>query len=384
MGFISALDANGRVIPKGSKSRPARYVARWRTPDGKSREKWFDRKIDAERHLTSVEHTKHSGAYVDSSAGDVTLDKYSTQWIATRRTARGQPLRPKTVALYEHQYDKHIKPTLGRFAINSITPAMVRSWHSDLTGTTSPAKCYRLLRAMLNTAVDDELIMRNPCRIKGGGVEVSPERPIPSGDEVWALAAAMPARWRALVLTSAFAGLRVGELLGLQRRDVDLEHGTIAVERQVVEVGRRQIEGPPKSDAGVRTVSIPMVLVPELRHHLAEYTRADPLARVFVGAKGATPKNTNLNADWREARAMVGRDDLHLHDLRHFANTLAASAGASTKELMARLGHASPRAALRYQHATRERDRAIADAMDRMITGAASESSTSLRAVPGA
>jgi integrase len=208
---------------------------------------------------------------------------------------------------------------------------------------------------------------RNPCRIAGAGVEASPERPIPTGDEVWALADAMPPRWRALVLTSAFGGLRVGELLGLQRRDIDLEAATISVERQIVEVGSQQIEGPPKSDAGVRTVSLPMVLVPELRHHLAQFTADAPTARVFVGVKGATPKNTNLNVDWRKARTAVGRVDLHLHDMRHFANTLAASAGASTKELMARLGHSSSRAALLYQHATRERDRAIADAIDRMI-----------------
>ena len=108
---------------------------------------------------------------------------------------------------------------------------------------------------MLNTAVDDGIIVRNPCRIAGGGVERSPERPVPTGDEVWALADAIGNRWRTLVLTSAFAGLRWGELMGLQRADIDIDAATITVARQVLEVGSQQIEGPPKTDAGLRTVA---------------------------------------------------------------------------------------------------------------------------------
>jgi len=112
-----------------------------------------------------------------------------------------------------------------------------------------------------------------------------------------------------------------------------------------------------------------MVLVPELREHLERFTAPEPTARVFVGAKGATPRSSNFGAIWRRVRVEVGRDDLHFHDLRHFSNTLAASTGASTRELMARMGHSSPAAALRYQHATRERDRAIADRMNELLGG---------------
>ena len=367
MASITKLDAEGRTIPKGSTERPTKYRARWRTPSGASRSQTFDRMRDAERHLATIESSKLTGGYVERSAGAVTLDDWSTQWMADRRTLAGQPLRPKTAALYRHLYDRHVAPTFGRVKLRDISSADVRHWHARLEGETVPAKAYRLLRAMLNTAVDDGLIVRNPCRIQGGGVERSPERPVPTGDEVWALADAIGDRWRTLVLTSAFAGLRWGELMGLQRGDIDVDAATITVERQVIEVGSQQIVGPPKTDAGNRTVAVPMVLVPELRTHLAEYVGPEATARVFVGAKGATPRATNFGTIWRRTRAEVGRDDLHFHDLRHFANTLAAAAGASTKELMARLGHASPAAALRYQHATQERDRAIADRMDAMI-----------------
>ncbi len=354
-------------ITKTTTDKGTRWRARYRTPSGQSRSQTFGRKIDAEQWLTSVEAAKLTGAFVERSAGAVKLDEFFDGWLDTRRTSSGQPLRPKTVALYRHLYGKHIGPEFGDVRIRDISPSDVRAWHARLVGATTPAKCYRLLRAMMNTAVDDDLIGRSPCRIAGAGVERSPERPVPTGDEVWWLAEVVPARWRALVLTSAFAGLRWGELIGLQRADIDLAEATITVERQVVEVGRLQIDGPPKTEAGQRVVALPMVLVPELRTHLSQYVADEPTARVFVGSKGATPRSSNFNAVWRVARVEVGRPDLHFHDLRHFANTLAAAAGASTKELMARLGHASPAAALRYQHATRERDRTIADRMDTMI-----------------
>ncbi len=70
---------------------------------------------------------------------------------------------------------------------------------------------------------------------------------------------------------------------------------------------------------------------------------------------------------WKKATEKVGVPGLRLHDLRHTCNTLTAATGASTRELMHRMGHASPRAALRYQHATRERDVVIATALDQII-----------------
>ena len=104
---------------------------------------------------------------------------------------------------------------------------------------------------------------------------------------------------------------------------------------------------------------MPPVLLPELRVHLDEYVDTDPLAFVFAGPKSAVPERSNFDSIWNKARTTVGHDDLHLHDLRHYGATLAAQAGATTKELMARLGHSSPDAALRYQHATAERDQLL-------------------------
>jgi integrase len=131
----------------------------------------------------------------------------------------------------------------------------------------------------------------------------------------------------------------------------------------------RSSSGPPKTAAGVRVVSIPASLVPEIERHLVEYVSEEADAPVFRGAKGAVPRTANWSKMWRQVTASVGIEGLHFHDLRHTGNTLAASTAASTKELMARMGHASPRAALIYQHATREREDAIAAGLDAILTG---------------
>lgn len=110
--------------------------------------------------------------------------------------------------------------------------------------------------AVLNTATDDEVIVRNPCRIKGAGVEATPERPVITLAQVLALAAAMPPRYRALVLLAVFASMRWGELIGLRRVDLDLESASVSIERSAVEVGKRIVIKTPKTSAGIRSVAL--------------------------------------------------------------------------------------------------------------------------------
>jgi integrase len=257
----------------------------------------------------------------------------------------------------------------------------VRHWYARLVersgaNSLTPAKSYRLLRTVLNTAVADGLIARNPCAITGAGIERSAERRVASLAQVWALAGAVPDRFRALVLTAAFAGLRFGELAGLSRDCIDLDAGTITIRRALVQRDDGSTAlGPPKSDAGRRTFAIPAALVPELTAHLDHYVAPNADALVFVGAKGARLRRSNWSKLWTAATETVGVAGLRLHDLRHTCNTLTAATGASTRELMHRMGHASARAALRYQHATRERDEVIAAALSDLIESSGKVSS---------
>jgi integrase len=209
--------------------------------------------------------------------------------------------------------------------------------------------------------------------IPGASVETNPERPIATIDQVYALAEAVGERWRALVLLGTFCGLRFGELAGLTRANVDLELAVVVVRADLDELdGGRLQPGEVKSAASRRTVSIPTAMLDEVRHHLDTYAEARTDGSVFVGPAGGRLRRSNFRKQvWLPATRTVGLDGLRFHDLRHTGNTLAASTGASTRELMARMGHASSRAALIYQHATRDRDATIAAALSELITSQA-------------
>jgi integrase len=354
-----------RKLPSG------RYQARYRDPDGTDRPAphTFASKTDADRWLTAIEADIIKGTWRNPDHGRVPLGEYLTEWINHR-----PGLRPRTIDLYRWLYRKYIQPALSRILLTDITPGTVRAWYADLTAkgvtATMRAKAYRLLHAVLATAVDDELLRRNPCRIKGAGEHHTPERPIATIAQVLTLAGLVPARFRALILLAAFTSLRYGELAALRRRDIDPRCQTVTVRATLVEMSDgRMLAGPPKSTAGLRTVTVPAAIRRDLRDHLREFVADDPDALVFTGVKGAALRRSNFQgaARWSESVAEVGLPGFHFHDLRHTGNTLAAATGASLADLMARMGHGSTRAAMIHQHATAEQDKSIADALSASI-----------------
>jgi integrase len=352
-----------RQLPSG------RWQARYRGRDGLDHPAphTFERKADADRWLARAESLLVDGGWIDPDAGKVPLGEFARSWVAERAG-----LRPNTRQLYASLVRLHIQPELGHRWLSDLGPAHVRAWRAGLlTGGTGPitvAKAYRVLRTIMQTAVDDGLIRVNPCQIKGAATERSPERPVLSVSEVYAVAAAVPDRWRALVLMATFCSLRWGELSGLAREDVDLDAGLVHVRRSVSELddGTRVI-GPPKSAAGRRVVATLSGLLPDVRKHLATYVGPADDDLMFVGPKGGPLRRRNFQKIWNAARIVVGREDLHFHDLRHTGNTLAAQLGATLPDLMARMGHSSARAALVYLHTSSTRDRAIAERLDGLI-----------------
>jgi integrase len=283
-------------------------------------------------------------------------------------------LRPRSRELYEGELRIHILPTLGDLELRQLTTGLVRTWHAELlrgprARPSTAAKCYRLLRAILSTALEDGLITKNPCVIKGAGVERTAERPIATIEQVYDIAGAIEPRFRAMVLLATFTGLRLGELRGLRRKNIDLVNNTVRVTEQMQELADGSIViGPPKSDAGRRKVAIPEALVPEIDRHMRTFAAPGADGLVFSGPNGQPFRRGSFYTAWHRAMQAVGIDNgLRFHDLRHTGNTLAASTGASTKELMARMGHSSPRAALIYQHASAERDAEIASVLSDLI-----------------
>lgn len=355
------------------KLNSGRWQARYTDRSGVRRSRTFPTRGDASRFLAGTRADLDRGTWVDPTRGRGPLADYASRWVDARRV-RGRPLAPRTVALYRWQLDRHILPMLGTVALRHLDTATVRQWWATMTGPAGPgaataAKCYRLLRAVCGTAVADGEMIRNPCTLRGAGQEPSSERPSVSVPEVVALADAVGLRWRALVLLAAFSGLRFGELAALTRADVDLLRGTVRVRASVAELpgGLRHV-GPPKSAAGRRIVNVPPHVLPELVEHLAAYAAPGPEGLVFVGPKGGPLRPANFGAKvWRPATRAAGLAGVHFHDLRGTAATLAAVSGATTAELMRRLGHTTPDVAMRYQRASDDRDATLARLMSEAV-----------------
>ncbi|WP_431680518.1 tyrosine-type recombinase/integrase [Kitasatospora sp. KL5] len=197
--------------------------------------------------------------------------------------------------------------------------------------------------------------------------------------EVYAIADSIEPRYRALVLMAAFSALRFGEFAALRRRDVDLDKGIVRVRRAQAELQTGQLKVKrPKSDAGVRPVAFHASIVAELAEHLRWFGEDGAAGRVFVGPRGGLLRRSNFHSvwtaaladsevDWSRALGETEADSIRFHDLRHTGNNLAADTGASTRELMHRMGHSTMDAALRYQHMRGERDLLIARGMDSAI-----------------
>ena len=341
------------------------YDVRLRGADGRERCKTYKTRKEAERYERTQKTALDQGSWIDPLFARVKVREFGEAWLAERHG-----LSPTTVALYDGLLRLHIYPAFGDLSLSKITPGAVRTWNAHLSSEkrVTAAKAYRLFRTILGTAVDDGFIAKNPCAIKGAGKEDSPERPTATVAEVTALADAMPDRLRIAVMLAAWCHLRRGELLGLERRDVDLLHGTIRVARSVKRVKGKSVLGDPKSEAGFRTMSVPPHVLPELIRHLDNYVCADPKSPLLTGVKGNRLRADTLYNAWHTARDSIGRSELVPHDLRHSGGTWLAIAGATTKEIMARGGWSSPQAALRYQHASQERDSVLASALTKFAT----------------
>lgn len=308
---------------------------------------------------------------------------YARAWLAGRHD-----LRPTTRASYSTAIERHLAPAFGATPIDEITPEAVREWFNGYGGQTPTARAhaFAVLKAILRQAEDDELIRRNPARIKSGArAEAQREPQVLNLRELLALADAMPAKHRALTLLCGFCGLRFGEAVALRRSDVDLTEGVVHVRHGVTRVKGEKVLGKPKTKASVRSVAMPDLVVDALREHLSHSIAGGRNGLVFPGRDGEPLAPTALygrvaRTETRNgrsfakaaygffaAREAIGRPELHWHDLRRTAATLGAQSGATVREMQNRLGHTTPAMALHYQGATAERDRAIADALSRMV-----------------
>jgi integrase len=332
----------------------------------------FTAKVDAEAWLAQEQRLIATGEWEPptdrkalQAARNVTFGGYAETFLAERT------LKPRTRQHYRSLVRNQLDPTFGTTPLRAITPHTIRGWHTAL-GTQTPtlrAHAYGLLRTILGQAVHDGLIPANPCHIRGAGNAKRVHKIKPATiPELEQIVAAMPEKYRPMVLLAAWCGLRFGELTELRRSDVDLKDGVLHIRRAVTRVDGEFIVGTPKSDAGTRDVAIPPHLLPVVKEHLGDKITGGRNGLLFPALDGTSHlAPSTLYKSFYPAREKAGRPDLRFHDLRHTGAVLAASTGATLAELMARLGHSTAGAALRYQHAAEDRDKVIAAALSALV-----------------
>lgn len=349
-------------------------------------EEWLndERKL-IERDAWTPPEARHAAKHAKGQ----TLRDYAPTWLDKHRRADGEPLKPRTLAHYRNLLEARILPELGDLPMTALDAATLADWRENLPNTpTMNAHAYALLRGILTTAAKKDPRIQPPA-IAGASKAKTKHKVEPATlAELSTIVENMPERHRLAILLMSWCALRFGEVTELRRQDLDLKRGKLRIRRAVVLVEGERLVSTPKSAAGVRDVTIPPHLVPSIKAHLDEYAQPGPSGLLFPAASGGHLSQSTLNGKparrriikgriinesatgFCRAREAAGRPDLRLHDLRHTGAVLAAQTGATLAELMARLGHSTPAAAMRYQHAARDRDKAIAAALSELAGGA--------------
>ncbi|AGK85798.1 hypothetical protein Chy1_0031 [Mycobacterium phage Chy1] len=332
----------------------------------------YDNRMDAEAWLASEkrlidneEWTPPAEREKKAAASAITVEEYTKKWIAERDLAGG------TKDLYSTHARKRIYPVLGDTPVAEMTPALVRAWWAGMGKQYPTARrhAYNVLRAVMNTAVEDKLVSENPCRIEQ---KAPAERDVEAltPEELDVVAGEVFEHYRVAVYILAWTSLRFGELIEIRRKDIvdDGETMKLRVRRGAARVGEKIVVGNTKTVRSKRPVTVPPHVAAMIREHMADRTKMNkgPEALLVTTTRGQRLSKSAFTRSLKKGYAKIGRPDLRIHDLRAVGATLAAQAGATTKELMVRLGHTTPRMAMKYQMASAARDEEIARRMSEL------------------
>ncbi len=342
------------------------WLARWRDPDGKQRKRTFSRKVDADRFLTGVEADKLRGVYLGVDAGKVTFAEYAEQWLTS------QTFDPSTRQAVAIRLRLHALPVLGRHQLRQVKPSTVQAW---LRGLDALAPSYRRViyvnvSSIFTAAVDDELLVKNPCRapsVSRPKVEHRKVTPWERG-QVSGVREALPDRYAILASLGAGLGLRQGEVFGLSPDDVDFLRGRVEVRRQVkLFTSNRPVLALPKGRK-TRTVPLPDSVRDELAAYLARFPArkvtlpweqedGEPVTvpLVLTSRESKAMNRTYFNSRvWKPALVAAGVEPTRVngcHALRHFYASVLLDAGESIKAVSEYLGHSDAGFTLRvYTH----------------------------------
>lgn len=325
MASVEKLVRNGRTT----------YQARWRDDQGRQRKRSFTKKSNADRHAVTVEADKARGTYVEPSK--ITVGDYARQWAAAR------PHRPTTARRTESMIRLHIEGTrLGGRKLAEVRPSEIQAWATDRSRVLAPTtvrQAVGLLRSVYGAAVLDRLVAVSPV-VRVQLPRYERERIVPLAvEQVAALADAMPERYRAMVLTQAGLGLRIGELLALRVQDIDFLRRTVRIEWQFTQ-GSKGVRSEPKTPRSRRAIPLPRVVADALAAHLA-LRPASGDGTVFTTGRGAPLGHVYYghNLMGRAVTQAGLPPGTRSHDLRHHYASVLLAAGESVVAVAERLGH---------------------------------------------
>ncbi len=381
-------------IEKRVRDDQTSWRVHYRTPSGAQRSKSYTRKVDAERFRASVENSKATGTYVDPTLAKVTVGAWAERWLD------GQThLKPSTRSRYEGIARKHIHPKWDRVRLANVYHADVQAWVTELARDHSPAtvqKIHRVLSLVLDMAVKDGRLVRNVATGVNLPRAVKYEHRYLTHAQVEDLAEAtgypsdaskfssMDTRtnetYRLVVLFLAYTGVRFGEMAALRVGRIDLRRNRAVIAESVTPVqGLGLVWGPTKTHQR-REVPIPRFLASELVEHVRD-KQVDDL--VFAGSRNGQPlRVSTFRTAFGAAARAIGVPDLHPHELRHTAASLAIASGADVKVVQQMLGHSSATMTLdTYGHLFDDRLDEVGEAMDR-ARAAAHRRRDTLKALP--
>lgn len=326
-----------RTYKVGGKQR-TRWYPVVRFPDGRKDFKGgFKTKTDAQEFARTLDRAIAAGTYGKPAPEDPTLHDFFNRWIDSKRD-----IKQSTLENMKSTYAHHIEDVLGPLRLSEVTPLVIQSWVDGLSETKLSAatvgKCYRYLRAAMNTAEAWGLVERCPCRsISLPRVERKEVEPL-TREEVRRVLDYASGQERVLYALLAYSGLRLGEALGLAWRHVDLNHNVLIVER----AWNRNGLTTPKTESSRRAVPVTSTLAAML--HEYEGSKVDPLPDAFLFTQGGDQPLDPSKAlkDWSKAQDAVGVRHCTLHSLRHFYASVMLEAGCSIRYLQHSLGHSSP------------------------------------------
>jgi integrase len=342
-----------------------RYDASYRGLDRREHSQAFTLLGRADTWLRNQRRAVERHEWLDPSQGLELFEEFWGRWLADAGDL-GRPSE-RTLIAYVELWRLYIGPRLGRCPLSTITRADVL----DLVQSAAERSAWRahdvlkVVRMLLNRAVDEERILRNPAaRVPVPRIEQA-EPWVLTPEEVESLADAVPERARALVLLAAYSSLRWSELVALRVDRLDLPRRRVRVEEKITEYGKL-IHGEPKTRQSRRAVAIPEFVAFELAEHLRRFP-AGPDGLVFAAPEGGPLRRPHFGRQWRKSTAAAGLDGFRFGNLRHTGASLAIAAGANPLLVAARLGHTSTRMVERHYVSLFEGlDREIGDQLGAM------------------